>query len=118
MALAGRPDLVLFTAVNCVDNFGIGFSGVALVAYMSSLTSLGYTASQYAVMSSALAWTGKIMKGFSGLVIETLERGRDLMHAYALFYVGVAVLGVPAIGLCFVLAEAAKRRAALAAEAP
>jgi PAT family beta-lactamase induction signal transducer AmpG len=118
VALGGGPHLALFTAVNSLDNVAIGFSGVALVAYMSSLTSLGYTASQYAVMSSALAWTGKIMKGFSGLVIETLEHGRDLMHAYALFYVGVAGLGIPAIGLCFVLAEAAKRRAAGVQEAP
>ena len=112
VALHGSPDVPLFAAVNSVDDFAIGFSGVALVAYMSSLTSLGYTASQYAVMSSALAWTGKTLKGFSGFVIQGLQDGRDLMHAYALFYVGVAALGVPAIGLCFVLAEAAKRRAA------
>jgi PAT family beta-lactamase induction signal transducer AmpG len=112
VALAGSPNLELFTVVNSVDNFGIGFSGVALIAYMSSLTSLGYTASQYAVMSSALAWTGKILKGFSGAVIEALLQGRDLMHAYALFYLGVAALGVPAIGLCFVLAASAKRKAA------
>jgi PAT family beta-lactamase induction signal transducer AmpG len=114
VALAGAPNLPMFTAINCIDNFAIGFSGVALVAYMSSLTSLGYTASQYAVMSSALAWTGKILKGFSGAAVEGLQHGRDLMHAYALFYLGVAALGVPAIGLCFVLAAAAKRRAAAA----
>lgn len=115
VALAGAPNLELFTAVNCVDNFAIGFSGVALVAYMSSLTNLGYTASQYAVMSSALAWTGKILKGFSGAVVEGLQKGSDLMHAYALFYLGVAALGIPAIGLCFLLAAAAKREAALVA---
>jgi len=111
VALAGGPNTALFTAVMTFDNFAIGFSGVALVAYMSSLTSLGYTASQYAVMSSALAWTGKILKGFSGLVVESLQQGRDLMHAYALFYLGAAALGVPAVLLCFVLARAANRRA-------
>lgn len=114
VALHGGPDVPLFVAVNTVDDFAIGFSGVALVAYMSSLTNLGYTASQYAVMSSALAWTGKTLKGFSGFVVEGLQHGRDLMHAYALFYLGVAALGVPAIGLCFVLAAAAKRKAASA----
>jgi PAT family beta-lactamase induction signal transducer AmpG len=117
VALAGGPNLPLFTAVNCLDNFGIGFSGVALVAYMSSLTSLGYTASQYAVMSSALAWTGKILKGFSGEGVEALQHATDKMHGYALFYLVVAAMGVPAIGLCFVLAEAAKRRLAKAAMA-
>ena len=112
LALHGSPSLPLFAAVNTLDDFAIGFSGVALIAYMSSLTNLGYTASQYAVMSSALAWTGKTLKGFSGFVIQGLQQGRDLMHAYALFYVGVAALGVPAIALCFVLASVAKRRAA------
>jgi PAT family beta-lactamase induction signal transducer AmpG len=111
IALHPGPDLPLFAAVNALDDFAIGFSGVALVAYMSSLTNLGYVASQYAVMSSALAWTGKTLKGFSGFVIQGLQHGRDLMHAYALFYVGVAALGLPAIALCFVLAGAAKRRA-------
>lgn len=111
VALHGRPDLALFAGVNAMDDFAIGFSGVALVAYMSSLTNLGYVASQYAVMSSALAWTGKTLKGFSGFVIQGLQQGRDLMHAYALFYLGVAALGIPAIGLCFVLAQAAQRRA-------
>jgi PAT family beta-lactamase induction signal transducer AmpG len=111
VALAGGPDLGLFTFVNCLDNFGIGFSGVALVAYMSSLTNLGYTASQYAVMSSALAWTGKILKGFSGKEVEALQQATDKMHGYALFYLAVSALGIPAIGLCFVLAAAARRRA-------
>jgi PAT family beta-lactamase induction signal transducer AmpG len=112
VALAGAPNLPLFTAVNCLDNIGLGFSGVALVAYMSSLTSLGYTASQYAVMSSALTMTGKALKGFSGFVVEGLQHGRDLMHAYALFYLGDAALGLPAILLCFLLARVAARRAA------
>ena len=115
VALAGGPNLPLFAAVNTVDDFAIGFSGVALVSYMSSLTSLGYTASQYAVMSSALAWTGKTLKGCSGYVIQWLQQGRDLMHAYALFYLGVAALGAPAILLCFVLKRAADRKAAAAA---
>ena len=41
-----------------------------LVAYMSSLTSLGYTATQYALLSSTYAWAGKILKGFSGTLVE------------------------------------------------
>jgi PAT family beta-lactamase induction signal transducer AmpG len=115
IALAGGPNIPLFAAINSFDDFAIGFSGVALIAYMSSLTSLGYTASQYAVMSSALAWTGKTLKGFSGFVIQGLQSGRDLMHAYALFYLGVAALGVPAVLLCVVLARAAQAKSRAAA---
>src|SRR5262249_27997182 len=50
----------VFALVMVGDNFGISFAGVALVAYMSSLTSLGYTATQYALLSSTYAWLGKI----------------------------------------------------------
>jgi PAT family beta-lactamase induction signal transducer AmpG len=112
IALAGHPDLPLFSAVTMLDDFAIGFSGVALITYMSSLTSLGYTASQYAVMSSALAWTGKTLKGFSGSVVEALQRATDAMHGYAFFFMGVAALGIPAVLLCFVLKHAADKRAA------
>ena len=46
---------------------------MALVAYMSSLTSLGYTATQYALLTSTYALLGKILKGFSGRVVERLQ---------------------------------------------
>jgi PAT family beta-lactamase induction signal transducer AmpG len=64
------PDLRIFAAVMAADNFGIGFAGVALVTYMSSLTSLGYTATQYALLSSAYTYVGKFGKGFSGVMVE------------------------------------------------
>ena len=105
-------DLPLFTFVMCADNFAIGFSGVALVAYMSSLTSLGYTASQYAVMTSALAWTGKTLKGFSGAIVEDLQARTSLLEGYAWFYLGAAALGIPAVILCFILAARVKRQIA------
>ncbi len=99
-----------FQAVMAFDSVAIGFSGVALVAYMSTLTSLGYTATQYALLTSALAWTGKFLKGFSGAIVETLQQGRSLLDAYALFYLLAAALGVPAILLCLVLARAQPKR--------
>ena len=95
-----------------VDAFAIGFSGVALVSYMSSLTSLGYTASQYALLTTALAWTGKLLKGFSGAIVESLQHGRSLLDAYALFYVFSAAIGAPAIVLCLILAWKAPRSSA------
>jgi PAT family beta-lactamase induction signal transducer AmpG len=98
------------------DAFAIGFSGVALVAYMSSLTTLGYTASQYAVLTSAVNFTGKTLKGFSGAIVEQLQQGRDLLHAYSLFYAGAALFGIPAVILCLILARP-RRNAAAAAEA-
>jgi PAT family beta-lactamase induction signal transducer AmpG len=100
------PDLRVFGAVMFADNFGIGFAGVALVTYMSSLTSIGYTATQYALLSSTYTYVGKIAKGFSGVLVEQLAVGRTLLEGYALFFIAAGLLGVPALILCIVLARA------------
>ena len=47
---------------------------------------------------------GQLLKGFSGQMVETLEQGRTLLDAYALFFLGTALLGIPALLLCFWLA--------------
>jgi len=100
----GPIHLSAFTTVMGFDSLAIGFSGVALVTYMSTLTSLGYTATQYALLTSALALLGKTVKSFSGVMVEALEPGRSLLDAYALFYVCCGLVAIPAIVLCVVLA--------------
>ncbi len=107
LAHAG-PSVPVFGAVIAADNFGIGFAGVALVTYMSSLTSLGYTATQYALLSSAYTYVGKFAKGFSGLWVERLAAGRPLLDAYGLFFIFAGLLGLPALVLCIVLARATR----------
>jgi PAT family beta-lactamase induction signal transducer AmpG len=109
----GPVGVSAFQAIMAFDSVAIGFSGVALVAYMSTLTSLGYTATQYALLTSALAWTGKFLKGFSGAMVESLQHGRSLLEAYALFYLLAAALGAPAIVLCILLARAQPKRAVI-----
>jgi PAT family beta-lactamase induction signal transducer AmpG len=95
------------------DNFGVSVAGVALVTYMSSLTSLGYTATQYALLSSAYAIVGKLLKGFSGAVVDGLQvHGHTLMEAYAIFFVGAGAIGLPAVLLCLWLAAVRKRNRA------
>ena len=100
------PDPRLFAAVMFCDNFGVGAAGVLLVIYLSGLTSLGYTATQYALLSSTYTWVGKSLKGFSGLMVETLSHGRSPMEGYALFFMGCGAIGVPALLLCLFLARA------------
>jgi len=103
------PDVRVFGTVMVFDNFGAAFAGVALVTYMSSLTSRGYTATQYALLSSAYAYVGKFMKGFSGVMVESLAHGRTLLQGYALFFIAAGLLGIPALILCAVLARVAPR---------
>ncbi|MGA0606031.1 AmpG family muropeptide MFS transporter [Phenylobacterium sp. VNQ135] len=114
--MGGSVETLSFVLI--VDNLSTGFAGAALVAYMSSLTTLGYTATQYALLSSFYALLGKVLKGFSGQIVETLERTYDPMTAYAIFFTGTAVIGVPALILCLVLGARHRRaQRALAAAA-
>jgi len=105
------PDVRVFATVMVCDNFGAAFAGVALVTYMSSLTTMGYTATQYALLSSAYTYVGKFSKGFSGVMVESLASGRTLLEGYALFFIGAGLLGVPALVLCVILARVERRKA-------
>ena len=87
----------LFAVIVAGDNFGISFAGVALIAYMSSLTNIGYTATQYALLSSTYAWLGKILKGFSGAEVEALSHAHGLIHAYGVFFIACGLTGVPSV---------------------
>jgi MFS transporter, PAT family, beta-lactamase induction signal transducer AmpG len=107
------PDVRVFGAVMACDNFGAAFAGVALVTYMSTLTTRGYTATQYALLSSAYTYVGKFAKGFSGVMVEALASGRTLLEGYALFFIGAGLLGIPALVLCVFLARAERRRTAI-----
>lgn len=109
MALSG-PSIPVFTAAIIVDNIATGFAGVALTAYMSSLTSLGYTATQYALLSSLYTVLGKVLKGFSGQMVQALEPVAGQMGAYALFFTGTAAIGIPVVALCLFLDRAASRQ--------
>ena len=100
----GTIKVTAFEAIMGFDSFAIAFSGLALIGYMSTLTRVGYTATQYALLSSAMAWSGKLLKGFSGPILERTEAaGHTPLDAFRLFYLGVGVIGLPAILLCLVL---------------
>lgn len=115
MAMSG-PDLTVFTIAMVVDNFSGAFAGLSLVAYMSSLTSIGYTATQYALLTSFYALLGKFLKGFSGAAVEALEPGHGLLGAYAVFFAGTAAIGIPVVILTGILAmQHRKERLRLAA---
>ena len=104
VAYAGG-DHAVFVAAMCIDGFSTGFAGTALVAYMSSLTSIGYTATQYALLSSFYALLGKLLKGFSGVAVEQLQAAHGEIGGYAWFFLGTALTGIPALLLCLLLAQ-------------
>jgi PAT family beta-lactamase induction signal transducer AmpG len=102
----------VFAAVMTLDAFAQAFAGVALVTYMSSLTSLGYTATQYAMLSSTYALLGKFLKGFSGIGIEALAPTHGLLGAYATAFVATGLTAVPPMLLLLLLWRMQRLRAA------
>lgn len=84
LATQGHDLSALFVAI-CVDNVATGIAGTALIAYMSSLTSIGFTATQYALFSSLYALPGKIIATQSGKIIEASARSADAGGPQAAF---------------------------------
>lgn len=113
MAMVGLST-PMFAGVLFVENFSEGLAGAALVAYMSSLTGIGYTATQYALLSSFYALLGKFLKGFSGVAVESLQQTYEQMTAFALFFAGTAAVGIPAVILCWLLDRRNRRLKAAA----
>jgi len=101
--LSVHADATTFASVMTLDAFAQAFAGVALVTYMSSLTSLGYTATQYALLSSTYALLGKFLKGFSGAAVDALTPSHGLLGAYAVSFVGTALTAIPPLVLIALL---------------
>lgn len=84
LATQGHDLGALFVAIG-VDNIATGYAGTALIAYMSSLTSIGFTATQYALFTSLYALPGKIIASQSGKIVEASARAADAGGPLATF---------------------------------
>src|SRR3970282_1550418 len=76
LAMQGHSLWALFAAIG-LDNVAGGFAGTCLIAYMSSLTSVGFTATQYALFSSLYAIPGRLIASQSGRIVEGVARLAD-----------------------------------------
>src|SRR5699024_11776884 len=84
-----HPGLIALAFTISADNLSGGLAGSAFIAYLSSLTNTGYTATQYALFSSLMTLPGKFIGGFSGVVVDS--------YGYVTFFGYTALAGVPAI---------------------
>jgi PAT family beta-lactamase induction signal transducer AmpG len=71
------PSLPALTIAIGVDNVASGLAGTCLIAYMSSLTAKGFTATQYALFSSLYALPGKLIASQSGRIVEGSARSAE-----------------------------------------
>lgn len=71
------------------DNLAAGLASAAFVAFLSSLTSVSFTAVQYAIFSSLMTLLPKVLGGYSGSIVDGI--------GYAGFFVFTTLIGVPVL---------------------
>ena len=85
------------------DNLAGGIASAAFIAYLSSLTNVQYSATQYALFSSMMLLLPKWLAGFSGQFVDA--------NGYIPFFIGTATLGLPVLILVVLAARVHARPA-------
>ena len=84
-------DVTSLIFVVSADNLSSGIASAAFIAYLSSLTNLNYSATQYAIFSSVMLLAPKFLAGYSGKYVDAF--------GYQNFFLATALLGVPVLFL-------------------
>ncbi|MDL0430125.1 MFS transporter [Marinobacter sp. TBZ242] len=100
------PNIATLALVVSADNLSGGIANVALIAWLSSMTSAAFTATQYALFSSLMTLPGKFIGGFSGIVVAGFGYGE--------FFLVAGLMGIPAILLAWFMIRQGERLDALA----
>jgi PAT family beta-lactamase induction signal transducer AmpG len=92
-------DLTALVWVISADNLASGIASAAFIAYLSGLTNVSYSATQYALFSSMMLLAPKWLAGFSGVYVDA--------HGYESFFNSTALLGVPVLLLVWLASRVA-----------
>jgi PAT family beta-lactamase induction signal transducer AmpG len=92
MLLAGAgANITMLTVVIGADNLSAGIATTAFIAFLSSLTSVSFTAVQYAIFSSMMTLFPKVIGGYSGTIVSGFGYGN--------FFMLTALMGIPVLFL-------------------
>ena len=86
-------DVSALVWVVSADNLAGGIASAAFIAYLSGLTNVQYSATQYALFSSMMLLAPKWLAGFSGVFVDT--------YGYEAFFHTTALMGLPVLLLIF-----------------
>lgn len=75
------------------DNLAAGLASAVFIAFLSALTSIRFTAVQYAIFSSLMTLLPKVLGGYSGTIVD--NRG------YLFFFIFTFAIGIPILGLIY-----------------
>lgn len=82
-------DVTALIFVISADNLSSGIATAAFIAYLSSLTNIDYSATQYAIFSSMMLLAPKFLAGYSGRYVD--------VFGYQNFFLATAILGLPVL---------------------
>lgn len=85
------PDIAWLYIVISADNLSGGLAIAAFIAFLSSLTNISFTATQYAIFSSLMTLVPKSIGGFSGSIVDAI--------GYPAFFLATALMGIPVLFL-------------------
>ena len=86
-------------SVITADNISSGFAGAAFVIYLSGLTSVRFTATQYALFSSIMLFLPKLIAGYSGAWVDVM--------GYQAYFITTALIGIPVLFLIIYISKVA-----------
>ena len=86
-------DVSALVWVVSADNLAGGIASAAFIAYLSGLTNVQYSATQYALFSSMMLLAPKWLAGFSGAFVDA--------YGYEAFFHTTALMGFPVLLLIF-----------------
>lgn len=86
-------DVSALVWVVSADNLAGGIASAAFIAYLSGLTNVQYSATQYALFSSMMLLAPKWLAGFSGVFVDA--------YGYEAFFHTTALMGFPVLLLIF-----------------
>lgn len=93
LAAVGHSNELLAFTIG-FENIASGIGGVVVVAYLSALCNLSYTATQFALLSAAASVVGRLITGTSaGAMIESL--------GYVNFYLFTTAIALPGVLLYY-----------------
>ena len=96
-AALSEKNLTLLASIVASDSIAAGIVGTVNITFLTSLVSQKYTGFQYALLTSLMAFLGKIFAGFSGLIVENFQSLYGFSYGWMSFYIFTSILALPAI---------------------
>ncbi|MCH7881263.1 MAG: MFS transporter [Proteobacteria bacterium] len=88
LASVGHDMMWLYIVISA-DNISAGLASAAFIAFLSSLTNISFTATQYAIFSSLMTLLPKVIGGYSGSMVDSI--------GYPVFFLLTALMGIPVL---------------------